>query len=78
MTELERARGWLKDCQDRLAYERSFHDKVRVRFFESAVLAALSWVWEAQERERLQIRDTTAKIYYSVAVDPPFASGFAK
>jgi hypothetical protein len=52
MTELEQARTYLKDTQDRLAYERGYHDKDRVRFFEGCTLAALSWVWDAQEREQ--------------------------
>jgi hypothetical protein len=68
MTELEEARAWKKDCSERLAYERvSTRDKDRHRFFEKCVLAALSWVWDVQERagknrELIQIGDVITGI----------------
>ena len=57
MTELEQARAWLKDSQERLHYERtSQSDRDRMRFFERTVLAALSWVWDAQDRVRINLK----------------------
>jgi hypothetical protein len=51
MTELERARDLLRENQGDLAYERKYgSDPIRTRYYEGCVLAALSWVWDAQER----------------------------
>jgi len=50
VTELEQARAHLRETQERLAYERGYNDLDRIRFFERCTLAALSWVWDAQER----------------------------
>jgi hypothetical protein len=56
MTELERARKLLRENQDALALERldqdAYGDDHRVRYYEDCVLAALSWVWDAQQRSR--------------------------
>ena len=53
MTELEQARAHLRRCQDRFHHRRALGvgDVVREEA-EAAVLAALSWVWDAQEREK--------------------------
>ena len=65
MTELERARAHLRDEQEVLAARRylmvhaPFPEEWEpsVRKAEEGVLAALSWVWEAQEAERLATLD---------------------
>ncbi len=51
MTELERARAHLRDCQ----YTLYRHRAVGLVFpcDERNVLAALSWLWEEQEKNRL-------------------------
>ncbi len=51
MTELERARAHLRSSQYDLAKVRkaNFHDQI-VLWSEANVLAALSWVWEEQEK----------------------------
>lgn len=57
MTELERARKHLSQCQAVLAFRRN--DPISVDFpcvlrqGENGVLAALSWVWEEQEKDRI-------------------------
>jgi hypothetical protein len=51
MTELVRARAHLKVEQKALAAARSAGTTVWAHVCEGRVLAALSWVWEAQERE---------------------------
>jgi len=63
-TELERARLHLQSNQINLAAARVTlvarsrglalgpWEKGNVRFWEGQVLAALSWVWDAQERQR--------------------------
>lgn len=55
MTELELAREHLRNCQDHLGYARLnlfpySGSKKHLRGMEVRVLAALSWVWDAQER----------------------------
>jgi len=57
MTELEQARLWLRIVQGVLQRERAVYAHYGahgtaplVRAAECAVLAALSWVWDAQER----------------------------
>lgn len=50
MTELERARAHLRYCQDALATYRRNGIRYLVPGTEACVLAALSWVWEEQER----------------------------
>lgn len=56
-TELERARRHLLDRQQTLAAARrsfmmrNYHDRGFLNPYEEAVLAALSWVWDAQERD---------------------------
>ena len=57
MTELERARAHLRECQrilysQRRAWPHLCQGEMLSRD-ESNVLAALSWVWDAQERERM-------------------------
>ncbi len=60
MTELERARAHLRERQRMLANVR------RLNFdatdMESAVLAALSWVWEEQEKMVMARYGITASI----------------
>jgi hypothetical protein len=66
MTELERARAHLQVCQYDLAGARLLQwclaGKRRLRFVEEAYLAALSWVWDAQERQKIKIGDTVSWI----------------
>lgn len=54
MTELEQARAHLLECQDLLHAARKLAwciDGQRMALeYEKYVLAALSWVWDAQER----------------------------
>lgn len=55
MTELEQARTHLRRCQTDLDMARQrnrggFFDAMNVDHAATAVLAALSWVWDAQER----------------------------
>ncbi len=54
MTELGRARNHLRRCQIYLAQDR--RNGCRIFDSESDVLAALSWLWEQQEKEREGIR----------------------
>lgn len=60
MTELERARAHLQVCQYDLAGARLLQwclaGERRLRFVEEAYLAALSWVWDAQERASTDVR----------------------
>ncbi len=54
MTELERARAHLRECQEALANARRIGWLGHVmQWREQTVLAALSWVWEAQTNEAL-------------------------
>ena len=58
MTELEQARAHLRRCQFILARDRKSCgstevDKGILIASEWGVLAALSWVWDAQERDRM-------------------------
>jgi hypothetical protein len=48
-TELDRARTHLRRCQDHLAYVRK--NGFATEMEESPVKAALSWVWDAQQRD---------------------------
>ncbi len=48
MTELECARWNLKECQHKLAWTRKWGGYVEPR--EMAMKAALTWLWEEQER----------------------------
>lgn len=57
MAELEQARTLLRENQERLALVRrdqasgvGYADAECVRYHENCVLAALSWVWDAQQR----------------------------
>jgi hypothetical protein len=50
MTELEEARAHLQHCQDVLAIGRANGGGAYMDLSERNVLAALSWVWDAQER----------------------------
>ena len=58
MTELERARAHLRQAQSGLAfYRRCQGEGIRniekwIADNEACVLAALSWVWQEQEREK--------------------------
>ena len=55
MSELERARAHLTWCQWQLSRWRGLQTivpEIYLGNYESAVLAALSWVWEEQENER--------------------------
>ena len=62
MTELEQARAHLRDCQKALKHARDVSVFEQGQWWpenmkanaERAVLAALSWVWDAQEREAMQ------------------------
>jgi hypothetical protein len=68
MTELEQARAHLRDCQKALKHARDVSVFEQGQWWpenmkanaERAVIAALSWVWDAQERARptrLQVGD---------------------
>ncbi len=57
-TELDEARAHLRNCQSKLFFARQQvrhpHGEIvrsRLRVFERDVLAALSWVWDAQGRD---------------------------
>ena len=58
MTELEQARAHLRDCQKALKHARDVSVFEQGQWWpenmkanaERTVLAALSWVWDAQER----------------------------
>lgn len=55
MTELERARAHLLTCQNSLRIYRcaqSPWEQCGGAWYETLVLAALTWVWEEQEKER--------------------------
>jgi hypothetical protein len=52
MTELEQARAHLQRCQKSLANVRKAPIPFDCYPWEMAVLAALSWVWEEQEKNR--------------------------
>lgn len=59
MTELERARAHLRICQEHLKWARADTAAMAspptsdfLTRIENHVLAALSWVWEVQEKER--------------------------
>jgi hypothetical protein len=53
MTELERARAHLRGCQEALLHTRRIGlGREIMQWRERSVLAALSWVWEEQEKER--------------------------
>jgi hypothetical protein len=58
MTELERARAHLAFCQDDLHYCRGNlpYSRGAYKAAERHFLAALSWVWDAQERASTDIR----------------------
>jgi hypothetical protein len=78
MTELDRARRHLQKCQERLAEMRALHVRLqgsckdwtdvalaRLAKFdaETELRAALSWAWDAQEREPLRpLRGRTATL----------------
>lgn len=50
MTELEEARAYLRERQEVLSRCRRMSEPIYVRRrCETAVVAALSWVWDAQE-----------------------------
>jgi hypothetical protein len=52
-SELSRARAHLLDVQCELAFVRQQRaHAAAMRMAESAVLAALSWVWEEQEKQK--------------------------
>jgi hypothetical protein len=56
MTDLERARAHLLACQSQYAFFRksqiSYRDRA-IEVTENNFLAALSWVWEEQEKRRI-------------------------
>jgi hypothetical protein len=54
MTELERSREHLQECQRRLVIARQHYsgDPSYMKYITDNVLAALSWVGDAQERDR--------------------------
>lgn len=52
MTDLKRARAHLLECQRQLFVWRSCNRIAHPQMQENAVLAALSWVWEEQEKAR--------------------------
>lgn len=67
MTELERARAHLRWQQSVLANWRRTQAiipfKIDIRHHENAFRAALSWVWEEQEKE---CKPTAAEVYQSL------------
>jgi hypothetical protein len=85
MTELEKARAHLRECQTDL---RKYREKVGIlvppgvnsRQFvrewrvyerkrrENAFLAALSWVWDAQERDPTHRFVTAVEAYFAGAI----------
>ena len=60
MTELEQARAHLRDCQKALKHARDVSVFEQGQWWpenmkanaERAVIAALSWVWDAQQRDK--------------------------
>src|ERR1700685_2032060 len=77
MTELEVARAYLLSCQRRLATRRSAHcDRFGIpaaevtmagydpfRSEKESIFAALSWVWDAQERNAETLDEASAGLY---------------
>jgi hypothetical protein len=69
-TELEQARAHLRDCQKALKHARDVSVFEQGQWWpenmkanaERAVLAALSWVWDAQERERVAAKKVQRRI----------------
>ena len=56
MTELEAARTHLKEAQSDLSFHRSgYAYRPAVAWHEQCVLAALSRVWDAQQRENAKL-----------------------
>lgn len=55
MSELERAQAHLRNCQSDLRSTRCSRHFTDYRHEESAVLAALSWLWEAQQRWKTEL-----------------------
>ncbi len=53
MTELERARAHLQECQRQLYHNRRLNYSW-AHHTEKMVLAALSWVWEEQCKENVE------------------------
>lgn len=76
--ELRRARAHLKYCQNHLKYARdvSVYEKGQwwpdcmMSNAEEGVIAALSWVWDAQQRDAI-LRFENLTYYFNV---PNFAS----
>ena len=82
MTELEQARAHLRRCQQNLATQRQLgrdrfdipaavviaagHNPYRDEM--ANVLAALSWVWDAQERAERNARGTVAEPVHSFTI----------
>jgi hypothetical protein len=53
VTDLQRAKEFLRVSQKALADARTY--SVQIDVYETRVLAALSWVWEEQERAQREI-----------------------
>ncbi len=57
MTELERARAHLRECQGYLSRCRRYGYEIgNIKFHENTVLAALSWVWEEQMKLEIPLQ----------------------
>ena len=51
MTDLERAQAHMEHEQEELAWARKYEtEENALHYFENGFLAALSWVWEEQEK----------------------------
>lgn len=79
MTELEHARTHLHETQSALQNARS-SDLPWAKTAENHFLAALSWVWDAQERsrERDWRKMTQEEIFADISALLPFAGPVSK
>jgi hypothetical protein len=61
MTELQQALAFLRARQGRLHSLRTDEIPMETKFAERAVKAALSWVWDVQERARQSRRSHASR-----------------
>jgi hypothetical protein len=73
MSDLERARTHLRACQANLAWRRQYWSR-DAEPNTDAVLAALSWCWEEQEKARIEYV-AFCKEYLRMATGEPSNSG---
>jgi hypothetical protein len=75
-TELDQARAHLRKCQADLHRWRNdggpwqFLQRSQIEEYQNAVLAALSWVWDAQQRDaERQEREQAAEFFRGLGMD---------